>query len=159
MRGRPISARQHEPKGAALTEHALDLHVSAEDKEILKGLDLEVSKGQIHALMGPNGSGKSTLAQVIAGHPGYEVTEGDIIYEGKNLLEMEPEERAQAGVVEEIARLAESEGVGRFEKLTFSACGDEAIRARLLRLERPNVAIVVSIDGVPNAPKVAPPDP
>jgi Fe-S cluster assembly ATP-binding protein len=75
-----------------------NLHARAGDKEILKGISLAVNAGEVHAIMGPNGSGKSTLAQVIAGHPGFEVTEGSITYGGRNLLEMEPEERAQQGV-------------------------------------------------------------
>ncbi len=74
------------------------LRASAGDKEILKGIDLVINPGEVHALMGPNGSGKSTLAQVIAGHPAYRVTAGEISFEGKDLLELEPEERAQAGV-------------------------------------------------------------
>ena len=75
-----------------------NLRASAGDKEILKGITLTVNAGEVHAIMGPNGSGKSTLAQVLAGHPGYEVTGGSVEYDGKDLLEMEPEERAQAGV-------------------------------------------------------------
>ena len=75
-----------------------DLHASASGKEILKGISLTINAGEVHAIMGPNGSGKSTLAQVIAGHPGYEVTSGTIAYDGKDLLDMEAEERAQAGV-------------------------------------------------------------
>jgi Fe-S cluster assembly ATP-binding protein len=75
-----------------------DLRVRAEDKEILKGLTLAVGAGEVHAIMGPNGSGKSTLARALAGHPGYEVTGGSIRYDGKDLLELQPEERACQGI-------------------------------------------------------------
>jgi len=75
-----------------------DLHASVEGKEILRGIDLVVNAGEVHAIMGPNGSGKSTLAQVLAGHPAYAVTGGSVRYEGKDLLELAPEERAREGV-------------------------------------------------------------
>jgi Fe-S cluster assembly ATP-binding protein len=75
-----------------------NLHVTAEDKEILKGLDLVVEKGRIHALMGPNGSGKSTLANAIMGHPGFEVTEGTIIFKGEDITEADPDERSRMGL-------------------------------------------------------------
>jgi len=74
------------------------LRANIGENEILKGVDLTVNKGEVHAVMGPNGSGKSTLAQVIAGHPAYEVTAGSVRYDGQDLLDMEPEERAQAGI-------------------------------------------------------------
>jgi Fe-S cluster assembly ATP-binding protein len=75
-----------------------NLHVRTEDKAILRGLNLDVDKGEIHALMGPNGSGKSTLANTIMGHPGYEVTEGTISFKGEDITEADPEERARAGL-------------------------------------------------------------
>jgi len=75
-----------------------NLTAAVGDKEILKGIDLTVNRGEVHAVMGPNGSGKSTLAQVLAGNPAYEVTGGEVMYDGKNLLEMQPEERAQSGI-------------------------------------------------------------
>ncbi|HUF24237.1 MAG TPA: Fe-S cluster assembly ATPase SufC [Vicinamibacterales bacterium] len=74
------------------------LRVKAEDKEILTGVDLRVDPGQVHAIMGPNGSGKSTLARVLSGHPDYEVIAGDVRYNGKDLLAMDPEDRAREGV-------------------------------------------------------------
>ncbi len=85
-----------------LPEHRLleikDLKVKAEDKQILKGLNLSVNPGEVHAIMGPNGSGKSTLARALSGHPGYEVNGGSVTYDGKDLLAMPPEERARDGV-------------------------------------------------------------
>jgi Fe-S cluster assembly ATP-binding protein len=75
-----------------------DLHVSAEGKQILKGLDLDVEKGKVHALMGPNGSGKSTLANAIMGHPSLDVTAGTITYKGEDITDADPDERARAGV-------------------------------------------------------------
>jgi len=75
-----------------------NLHAGIEGKEILKGLNLQINTGEVHAIMGPNGSGKSTLAKVLAGHPSYEITEGEVFYDGKNLLELEPDERAREGI-------------------------------------------------------------
>ncbi len=76
----------------------LHANITDTDTEILKGIDLEMSKGEIHAIMGPNGSGKSTLSHVLMGHPGYEVTEGEVIFEGVNLLDMAADERSRAGL-------------------------------------------------------------
>ena len=75
-----------------------NLHASAEGREILRGIDLSIEAGQVHAIMGPNGSGKSTLARVLSGHPGYEVTQGEVLFDGEDLLAMDPELRARAGV-------------------------------------------------------------
>src|SRR5438105_5095966 len=75
-----------------------NLHAKVEDNEILRGIDLTVHAGEVHAIMGPNGSGKSTLAGVLAGRDAFEVTEGQVLFEGKDLLEMAPEERAREGI-------------------------------------------------------------
>jgi Fe-S cluster assembly ATP-binding protein len=75
-----------------------NLHVSVDGNEILRGVDLTLYPGEVHAIMGPNGSGKSTLAQVLAGHPAYQVTAGSVRFQGNDLLELDPEERAREGV-------------------------------------------------------------
>jgi Fe-S cluster assembly ATP-binding protein len=75
-----------------------DLHVNIAGREILKGVDLTVKQGEVHALMGPNGTGKSTLAYTLMGHPGYQVTKGEVIFKGKNVLELKPDERARLGI-------------------------------------------------------------
>ena len=75
-----------------------NLHVSIEDKEILKGLSLTIKQGEIHAIMGPNGTGKSTLAYTLMGHPNYTVTSGEVLFEGRNVLELEPDERSRLGI-------------------------------------------------------------
>ncbi|HEY0173939.1 MAG TPA: Fe-S cluster assembly ATPase SufC [Pyrinomonadaceae bacterium] len=75
-----------------------DLHATVEGKEILRGINLTVNRGEIHAIMGPNGSGKSTLAKILAGHPAYVVTKGEVLFEGRDLLELAPDERAREGV-------------------------------------------------------------
>jgi len=75
-----------------------NLHVSVDGKEILKGVNLTIHPGEVHALMGPNGTGKSTLAYTLMGHPGYSVTEGEVCFKGQNLLEMEPDQRSRMGI-------------------------------------------------------------
>ena len=75
-----------------------DLHARVEETEILRGVNLSVGPGEIHAIMGPNGSGKSTLAQVLAGHEAYDVTRGEVLYDGEDLLDLDPDKRAQKGI-------------------------------------------------------------
>ncbi|MEE9140391.1 MAG: Fe-S cluster assembly ATPase SufC [Alphaproteobacteria bacterium] len=88
------------------------LHVEVDGKEILRGLDLSVEPGEVHAIMGPNASGKSTLANVLAGRDGYQVTEGEVLYDGRNLLEMSPEKRACEGIFMAFQYPVEIPGVG-----------------------------------------------
>ena len=111
-----------------------NLHARVEEKEILKGIDLTIKDGEIHALMGTNGAGKSTLCNVIVGNPRYEVTEGEIIFNGQNLLEMKPEERANAGIFMSFQMPVEIPGVSmtNFMKAAVNARraarGDEPLK-------------------------------
>lgn len=126
-----------------------DLKVSIEDKEILKGINLEVKPGEVHAIMGPNGSGKSTLANVLAGREEYEVTSGAVSYEGKDLLEMEVDERAHAGIFMAFQYPIEIPGVStsNFLKSTVNAVrkarGMEELNAvQMLKLIREKINMV-----------------
>ena len=104
------------------------LHVRVNGKPILKGLSLSMSAGEVHAIMGPNGSGKSTLANVLAGHPGYEITQGSILFQGQDLNGLAPEERAHAGVFMAFQHPIEIPGVTNMEFL--KAANDSRLAAR-----------------------------
>ena len=97
-----------------------NLHAGIEGKEILKGLKLQNNTGEVHAIMGPNGSGKSTLAKVLAGHPSYEITQGEVIYKGVNLLELEPDERAREGIFLAFQYPVEGPGVSNAQFLRLA---------------------------------------
>ena len=114
---------------AEYTLEIKDLHVSVEGKEILKGIDLTVKSGEFHAVMGPNGTGKSTLAQAIMGHPKYEITKGSVTLNGEDVLEMEVDERARAGLFLAMQYPSEVTGVTTSEfcalQSTHAVKGDE----------------------------------
>src|SRR5205814_1762248 len=117
-----------------------NLHASVDGNEILKGINLKVNKGEVHAIMGPNGSGKSTLAKVLAGHPSYEVTGGEVLYYGKNLLEMPPDERARDGVFMAFQYPVEVPGVSnaQFLRLAYNE------KQKHLNYIVPDVVLVLS---------------
>jgi len=100
-----------------------DLHASVDGTEILKGISLSIKKGEIHAVMGPNGSGKSTLAKILSGHPAYEATSGEVLFEGKNLLDLDAEERSLAGIFMGFQYPVEVPGVNNAEflRMAFNA--------------------------------------
>ena len=126
-----------------------NLHARVADKEILKGIDLEVKAGEVHAIMGPNGSGKSTLASVLAGNEKYTVTEGEVLFEGRNLLELPIEERARMGLFLGFQYPVEIPGVtmANFMKMAVGEMrkyrGEEPLTAaEFLRMMREKSAIV-----------------
>ena len=116
-----------------------DLEVEVQGQHILKGLNLTVGEGEVHAIMGPNGSGKSTLANVLAGKPGYEIVGGELIYQGNNIHELEPHERAHAGIFLAFQYPVEIPGVSNMEFL--KACLDSQAHAR--GEEQPNAAALL----------------
>src|SRR5690554_1902877 len=107
-----------------------NLHASINGTEILKGINLEIRAGEVHAIMGPNGSGKSTLASVLAGREEYEVTEGKVDFLGENLLELEPEDRARAGVFLAFQYPVEIPGVSNINFLKTAKIGRASCRER-----------------------------
>jgi Fe-S cluster assembly ATP-binding protein len=125
-----------------------DLHVSAEDGAILRGVDLTVGAGEVHALMGPNGSGKSTLANTLLGHPGYEVTEGAIIFKGQDITEAEPHERAKAGLFLAFQYPVAIPGVSvaNFLRMAINAKREEPIQVKEFRTELQHAIDLLDVD-------------
>jgi Fe-S cluster assembly ATP-binding protein len=136
-----------------------DLHASVEGNEILKGINLTIQPGEVHAIMGPNGSGKSTLARVLAGQEAYEVTAGQVLFDGKDLLEMDPEDRAREGVFMAFQYPVEIPGVGNtyFLKAALNAVRKhrglaEMDAVEFLKMVRGKMKLVQMDEGLLNRP-------
>ena len=125
-----------------------DLHVRIEEREILKGVDLDISRGEIHALMGPNGSGKSTLASTLMGHPSYEITEGSIAFKGEDITGAEPHERAKAGLFLAFQYPVSIPGVSvaNFLRMAINAKRDEPIQVKEFRNELQHAIELLDVD-------------
>src|SRR5438105_1855924 len=125
-----------------------DLHVSIEDHEILRGVDLDISRGEIHALMGPNGSGKSTLASALMGHPAYEVTQGSIVFQGEDITEADPHERARAGLFLAFQYPVAIPGVSvaNFLRMAMNAKREEPIGVKEFRTQLAHAVDLLDVD-------------
>jgi Fe-S cluster assembly ATP-binding protein len=125
-----------------------DLHVSTDEHEILRGVDLDISRGEIHALMGPNGSGKSTLANTLLGHPAYEITRGSIVFKGEDITEAEPHERAKAGLFLAFQYPVSIPGVSvaNFLRMAINAKRDQPIGVKDFRTELAHAVELLDVD-------------
>jgi Fe-S cluster assembly ATP-binding protein len=125
-----------------------NLHVRTEDREILRGVDLNISRGEVHALMGPNGSGKSTLANTLLGHPSYEITEGTILFKGEDITESEPHERAKAGLFLAFQYPVSIPGVSvaNFLRMAINAKRDEPIKVKEFRTQLQAAIDLLEVD-------------
>jgi Fe-S cluster assembly ATP-binding protein len=125
-----------------------NLHVRIEEREILRGVDLAIDKGEIHALMGPNGSGKSTLANTIMGHPAYEVTEGSIVFRGEDVTESDPDERAKAGLFLAFQYPVAIPGVSvaNFLRMAINAKREDPIDMKSFRVRLEHAVNLLDVD-------------
>ena len=125
-----------------------DLHVRTEDREILLGVNLDISRGEVHALMGPNGSGKSTLANTLLGHPSYEITEGTITFKGEDITKAEPHERARAGLFLAFQYPVSIPGVSvaNFLRMAINAKREEPIQVKEFRNQLKTAVEMLDVD-------------
>src|ERR1700721_1536060 len=125
-----------------------DLHVRTDEREILRGVDLEINRGEIHALMGPNGSGKSTMANTLLGHPSYEITQGSIVFKGEDITEAEPHERAKAGLFLAFQYPVSIPGVSvaNFLRMAINAKREEPIQVKEFRNELQHAIELLDVD-------------
>jgi Fe-S cluster assembly ATP-binding protein len=125
-----------------------NLHVRIEEREILRGVDLSIGRGEVHALMGPNGSGKSTLANTLLGHPSYEVTEGSIVFRGEDITEADPHERAKAGLFLAFQYPVAIPGVSvaNFLRMAINAKREEPIQVKEFRTELQHAIELLDVD-------------